>query len=390
MIGSLAWSLVNFRLDLMRRMVAQGHRVTAIAPDFDDDVRARLACHGIDCRQVRMNRTGLNPLTDLRSLAQLVRTLRALKPDCVLSYTMKPIVYGSLAAQIAGVPTRFAMFTGLGYAFSEPRPTGRRRLVRGIVVALHRVALRKITGAFCYNAQERRDIRDFKLIPSATRLTDVPGSGVDTARFTPKTAAPGSQIRFLFVGRLLRSKGLVVLADATRRLRNRGHAFTLSVLGPMDTNPDAITAAELDAWQRGDVLQYLGETRDVAPYLAATDVFVLPTMLREGVPRTILEAMASGLPVITTDAPGCGETIEDGVSGLVVPAGDADALAAGMERFLTTPELVTQMGEAARERVCARNDVELINARLLVAMGLERPEGRDPKTHNDPRLESAA
>ena len=389
-IGSLAWSLVNFRLHLMRRMIKQGHTVTAIAPDFEPAVRNTLRAEGIECFEVPMQRTGLNPIADLRTLFTLTRVLRALNPDYVLAYTMKPIIYGCFAAQLAGIKHRFALFTGLGYAFSESRPTGRRRVVRAISVALHRVGLRKITAAFCYNTHERRDIRGFRLIPAATPLIDIPGSGVDTRRFAPVEANLEAETRFLFVGRLLHTKGLGVLAEAARKLRAEKLDFTLSILGPMDTNPDAITPTQLDAWQKDGLLSYLGETRDVQPYFAGASVFVLPTTLREGVPRTILEAMASGLPVITTDAPGCGETIETEVSGLVVPQGDADSLAAAMKRFITEPGLAMTMGQAARERVCAYNDVNLINARLLVTMGLEAGGDADPSSKSDAMLESAA
>ncbi|WP_299281897.1 glycosyltransferase family 4 protein [uncultured Tateyamaria sp.] len=371
-IASLAWSLVNFRLELMRRMLAQGHHVTALAPDFDPDTRAQLQREGITCHSVPMQRTGLNPLADLRTLRAISQLLSALRPDVVVGYTMKPILYGCWAGHIAGVPRRYALFTGLGYAFSKARPRGRRRLVRAIVVALHRMALRHVTAAFCYNRQERRDIRSLRLIPDNVPLVDVPGSGVDTRRFAPPTEAP-AQFRFLFVGRLLKSKGLEVLAEAARLLRARGHKFELGVLGPLDTNPDAIPLAQVEQWQAEGLLTYLGETRDVRPHLASAGVFVLPTMLREGVPRTILEAMASGLPVITTDAPGCGETIEDGVSGRVVPCDDASALATAMAQFIADPALAQTMGQAAHERVIERYDVHKVNALLLTNMGLEAP-----------------
>ncbi|WP_126975669.1 glycosyltransferase family 4 protein [Frigidibacter oleivorans] len=378
-IGSLAWSLVNFRLDLMRRMVAQGHRVLAVAPDIDPATRDRLAAEGIACAAVPMDRTGMNPLRDLATLDALTRLMRAERPDLVLSYTMKPILYGSLAARRAGVPGVHALFTGLGYAFTDEAPEEapaplaarlKRRAVRTVVVGLHRVALTGVTSAFCYNDQERRDIRRHRLIPARVPLHDVPGSGVDTARFAASPPPEGA-VRFLFVGRLLRSKGLEVLARATAELRARGHAVTVDLLGPEDTNPDAIDPATLARWQAEGLFRHLGQTRDVAPYFRACSVFVLPSLLREGVPRTILEAMASGRAVITSDAPGCGETIRDGVQGHVVPRGDARALAAAMERYLTDPDLARRMGAAARALACARHDVHAVNRLLLTHMGLE-------------------
>lgn len=369
-IGSLAWSLVNFRLDLMQRMVASGHSVLAVAPDIDAATRDRLASQGIACRSVPMDRTGLDPRRDLATFRALLRLLREERPDLVLAYTMKPIVYGCLAARLAQVPAIHALFTGLGYAFSEERPTGRRRAVRSVVVWMHRVALTGVTSAFCYNTQERRDIRRFRLIPPQTPLHDVPGSGVDTARFVP-TAPPEGAVRFLFVGRLLRSKGLAVLAEAASLLRAQGRPVTIDVLGPEDSNPDAVSPSVLAQWQASGLLNLLGATRDVVPYFRDCSVFVLPSLLREGVPRTILEAMASGRAVITSDAPGCGETIREGASGFVVARGDAAALAQAMARFVDDPGLARRMGAAARDQACARHDVHHINRLLLTHMGLE-------------------
>lgn len=369
-IGSLAWSLVNFRLDLMRRMVASGHSVLAVAPDIDLGTSSQLAAHGVACRTVPMDRTGLNPLRDLATFRAMLRLLQDERPDVVLAYTMKPIVYGCLAARLAGVPAIHALFTGLGYAFTEDRPRGRRRAVRAVSVQMHRLALTGLTSAFCYNTQERRDIRRFRLIPPQTPLHDVPGSGVDTARFVP-TPPPEGPARFLFVGRLLRSKGLAVLAEAAILLRAEGRPVTIDVLGPQDTNPDAIDAATLAGWQQRGLIRLLGSTRDVVPYFRDCSVFVLPSLLREGVPRTILEAMASGRAVITSDAPGCGETIREGESGFAVPRGDPAALAQAMARFLDDPGLAARMGAAARAQACARHDVHQVNRLLLTHLGLE-------------------
>jgi glycosyltransferase involved in cell wall biosynthesis len=373
-IGSLAWSLVNFRLDLMKRMVARGHSVVAVAPDMDPQTERSLRENGIGSRTVGMDRAGLNPIRDLRTLSGLVRLLREEAPDVVLCYTMKPIIYGGLAARLTGRKQCFALFTGLGYAFSEDRPRGRRKLLRLAVVLLHRIALQNIAGAFCYNAQEREDIRRYRLIPPSVSLVEVPGTGVDTDRFYP-TAPPIAPVRFLFVGRLLRSKGIGVLAKAAARLKAEGRKFEVDVLGPFDSNPDSIDPDTLSAWEKQGLFTYLGRTEDVAPFFRNSSVFVLPTRLREGIPRTILEAMASGRAVITTDAPGCGETIVDGVSGRIVPRDDAAALADAMAEFIDNPELVIEMGRAARARVCARNDVHIVNRTLLETMSLETAAG---------------
>lgn len=369
-IGSLGWSLVNFRLDLMRRMRANGHHVTAVTPDLDGEIRQRLESLGIRTATVPMQRTGINPLADMATMEALRRLMRRERPDVVIPYTMKPIVYGAMAARLAGVPACYPLFTGLGYAFSDPRPRGKRRIVRDISVALHRLATGRVDLAFCYNDADRDDIRRHRMIPPDARLVGVPGSGVDTARFAPAPLPPGPPV-FLFVGRMLRSKGVEDALAAARLLRAQGLPVRLELLGPTDSNPDAIAPELLARWQASGEAVVLGETRDVVPHLHRAHVVVLPTRLREGVPRTILEAMACGRPVITTDAPGCRETVADGRSGLVVPAGDVPALARAMGAFVEDPSLVRRMGAEARRQVCAHHDVDLVNRIILTATGLE-------------------
>lgn len=386
-IGSLGWSLVNFRLDLMQRMLAHGHRVTAVAPDLDDETRARLNGLGIATATVPMQRTGINPLADLATMNALRRLMRRERPDVVIPYTMKPIVYGSLAARLAGVPACHPLFTGLGYAFSDPRPRGKRRMVRDISIALHRIATARVGTAFCYNRADHADIRRFRMIPARAGLIDIPGSGVDTARFAPAPLPEGAP-RFLFVGRMLRSKGVEDAVAAARLLRAEGLPVRLELLGPSDSNPDAVRPEVLAEWEAAGDIACLGETRDVVPHLHRASVIVLPTRLREGVPRTILEAMACGRPVITTDAPGCSDTVEHGITGLIVPPGDIRGLAGAMRAFMEDPALARRMGEAARRRVCARHDVNLINHMLLAAIGLE-PEGAAPLAAAPPQ-EAAA
>lgn len=370
-IASLGWSLINFRLELLRRIQANGHDLLVLSPDIDEATAMALRAERIRYRQIPMSRTGVNPVSDMVTLSAILRILLREKPDLVLPYTMKPIVYGALAGRLAGVRTT-PLFTGLGYAFNSPAPEGRRRVIRNIVVRLHRLALRKVTIAFCYNDAEERDIRAFGLVPPHARLVRVPGSGVDT-RYFAASEPPTDPVRFLFVGRLLKSKGAELLVEAARLLRAEGARFQLCLLGPTDSNPDAVPAETLAAWQAEGIVDMPGATHDVRPWLAGASVFVLPTMLREGVPRSILEAMSTGRPVITTDAPGCGSTISDGVSGFVVPVNDAPALAAAMRRFIQAPALIAHMGQAARAEVAARNDVHDINRLILTSIGLEEP-----------------
>lgn len=375
LIAGLAWSLVNFRLDLMRRMLANGHMVLAAAPDFDQEIEAVLRAEGIEPITVPMNRTGLNPLQDLATLNALRRVIKQTRPDIILPYTMKPIVYGSLAARLSGNTPCYPLFTGLGYAFSDPDPKGKRRLIHRIAIELHRRALQRVKLGFCYNTADLQDLRRFGMIPDETKMVMVPGSGIGTARFSPQPFPDGPPV-FLFVARMLKSKGLEDLLEAAAILRAEGHEFRLELLGPTDSNPDAVDAETLKLWHDVGEITYHGSTRDVRPYLAACHVFVLPTRLREGIPRTILEAMSSGRAVITTDAPGCGETVGDGDGGIVVPVQEPEKLAEAMRRFIVEPELASTLGQKARKRVCERNDVHIVNQLLLTEMGLEPKSGQ--------------
>ncbi|MEQ3748550.1 MAG: glycosyltransferase family 4 protein [Celeribacter sp.] len=369
-IASLAWSLLNFRMDLMRRMRANGHHVIAAAPDMDTATETALKAHGITPVTVPMQRTGLNPVDDLRTLRALRRIIRHHRPDVILPYTMKPIVYGCLAARLEGGVPCYPLFTGLGYAFSEPHPKGKRRLVRHAAIRLHRLATRDVSLGFHYNAADLHDLRRFDMVPDTARMISLPSSGIDTTRFAASPLPPGQPV-FLFVGRMLRSKGVDDLLRAAQVLRAEGRHFRLELLGPTDSNPDAIDPAGLRRLRAAGEVIYHPMSRDVRPYLSACHVFVLPTKLREGVPRTILEAMATARPVITTDAPGCGETIRDGESGFVVPMGNVEALAGAMRRFLDDPALAARLGARARREVCRSHAVDRVNYLLLTHLGLE-------------------
>ena len=199
----------------------------------------------------------------------------------------------------------------------------------------------------------------------------VPGSGIDTRRFTAAPVPAGPPV-FLLVARLLGNKGLNEFVAAARAVRARHPGVRCQLLGPVDINPAAITPAQLAAWQAEGAIEYLGETRDVAPYFAASSVFVLPTWYREGLPRTILEAMATGRAVITSDAPGCRDAVTDGWNGLLVPPRDSAALTAAMQRFVDDPGLAATMGGRSRERAEAVYDVRKVNRLLLTTMGLVR------------------
>ncbi len=372
-VASLAWSLVNFRGQLLSDLVAAGLDVMALAPEPDAEIENELAARGVRYRPIHMRRASLSIGSDLRLLASLVGLFRRERPDIVLAYTQKPIVYAGLAARIAGGINFFAMCSGLGHVYSSVpgQPVGMgQRVLRWLVARLYRQALHKAAGIVVFNSEDRAEMLHHGMIDARQTVTQVAGSGIDTSRFI-ETPIPAGPPIFLLVARMLRNKGLYEFVAAAKRLRADHPGVRCQLLGPCDQNPASVTPEELAAWQAEGCIEYLGETRDVAPYYAAASVFVLPTWYREGLPRTILEAMASGRAVITSDAPGCRDAVTDGENGFLVPVRDPAALASAMRRFVDQPDLAIRMGVRSRYLAETRFNVRRVNHDLLSLMGLQ-------------------
>jgi glycosyltransferase involved in cell wall biosynthesis len=366
--GSYAPSLINFRGRLIEDMVSAGHTVVGCAPGSHAGTARALAERGAGYQPVPLRRTGLNPLLDAWSVLRLAEVLRRLRPDLLFAYTPKPVIYGALAARMAGVPTVFALISGLGYAFVEGRGLA-RRLMRQGVSTMYRASLRYADGVFFQNPDDLADFRRMAIIGDRQKAIRVNGSGIDTSHY--RASAPILEPpTFLLIARLLKDKGIFEFVEAARRLRARYPQARFRLLGPLDTNPTAISTADLESWRAEGVVEYLGQVEDVRPHLADTTAYVLPSAYREGIPRTLLEAMSTGRAIITTDTPGCRETVVPGENGFLVPAGDALALAQAMERFVVQPDLAVDFGRRARALAEERFDVRKVNAVMLEAMGL--------------------
>ena len=364
-IASLAYSLINFRGALIRQMVAAGHQVVACAPDENSAVIEELSALGVHFQLIPMGRANLSPAEDLRTLFALVRLLWREKPDIVVAYTQKPIIYAGLAHRLLSRGRFFPMVTGLGYVFSE---AGRRPRLRRMVTALYRAAVARATAVIVFNRDDRDELRRCGVVSRHQDVVLVPGSGVDVDYFVEQPLPPGGPT-FLLIARLLHDKGLREYVAAAEIVRRQHPHARFQLLGPFDPNPTAISPDELAEWQQRGIVEYRGETRDVRPYLAACTVFVLPSY-REGMPRTVLEAMATGRPIITTHAPGCRETVCEGGNGFLVPVGDATALAAAMMRFCREPGLAARMGALSRLIARHRFAVDSINRLLMGTLGL--------------------
>lgn len=368
-VASKAQSLMNFRGRLIEDLLALGHEVHAVAPDVFEDktTHAWLGQRDVRCHVAALSRTGISPRADLRTLKEFVRIFRQVRPDLVFSYTTKPVIWGTLAAWIARVPERVALITGLGYAFVG-EAKGKRAVVRFIASRLYSTALKRATLVFFQNPDDLADFKRWRVLPAQKQVEIVNGSGVDTDAYEV-TPMPEGPVKFLMIARLLRDKGVREYADAAQSLHARYPEAEFHLVGPLDSNPDGLTGVEVNDLQAKGAVMWHGETPDVRPAIRNAHIYVLPSY-REGTPRTVLEAMSMGRAVITTDAPGCRETVEDGVNGFLVPVQNASALAVAMERFLHSPDLIAEMGAAARTFTVEKYDVRKVNSFMIGKMGL--------------------
>lgn len=367
-LSSLAYSLTNFRGNLLREMRANGHHVIAVAPDRDDAVANELSKSGIEFRVIPMQRARTDPLADLWLLVSYMWLMLRERPQLVLAYTQKPIIYGGLAARIVAIPRFYALMSGLGHVFSPDSKVS--PAVKHIAIRLYRMAVRRARAIFVFNADDRQDMIDLGIVDEQKRVVQVPGSGVDLSKFSVSPLPKGGA-SFLMIARLLRNKGIPEFLGAAKAVSEEHPECRFSILGHFDDqNPEGISKAECERFAKQYPVRFIPGTSDVRPYLEAASVFVLPSYYREGLPRTILEAMASGRPVITTDQPGCRDPIEDGENGIIVPARDTETLASAMLRFAGDKKLIESMGRQSRKLVEDIYSDTLVNRQLLDEMDL--------------------
>jgi glycosyltransferase involved in cell wall biosynthesis len=337
------WNLLNFRGALISGLQAAGYRIAAFAPA--DANAAELRSRGIEVRDMPMARSGMNPVADARLLFRYHRALRRLRPAAYCGFTIKPNVYGAVAAKMTGVPA-INNVTGLGTTFLS------HRLMWRITARLYRWAFRRSRRVFFHNDEDLQIFIDQKIVrPEQGRV--IPGSGVNLKEFTPDERADvDGPPRFLFIGRALRDKGIGEFIAAARQLRRRLPDARFQILGNVDPgNPTSVTPAEFRSWIDEALIEHLGEHSDVRPFIRSATAVVLPSY-REGMSRALLEGAAMGKPLVGSDVAGCRELVEEGVTGALCRPRDADSLAAAMERIARMPpEQLRQLGRAARQKV---------------------------------------
>lgn len=371
-IASFPDSLINFRGALIDSLLEKGLCVHVAAPNLDcfSPVRSALEKKGCIVHQIRIDRTGVNPIADIRSFFSLYALIKKVKPHYIMAYTIKPVVYGLLAAALARVPKKFALITGLGYSFSHPEVGQTNKihfLVQGVSRFLYKSALGCADNVIFQNPDDQCVFYKLRLLDETRPSVVVNGSGVDLNFFAlhPLPAEP----KFLLIARLLRDKGVREYVEAARNIRANNPLITFSLAGWIDESPNAIGQDELSEWQSSGTINYLGRLDDVRPAIIESSVYVLPSY-REGTPRTILEAMSMGRPIVTTDAPGCRETVVHGKNGLLVKARSVSELEKALTAFIENPSLIASMGEKSRAIAEQKYDVHSVNESMLSAMDI--------------------
>lgn len=361
-------SLFWFRMNMMQAFREAGYTVCAAGDLPAEDWSEKFAAQGITYRQIPVNRNGINPFADLKMLRAVETLLREERPDKIFAYQAKPIVYGAMAAKRCGIPAFYPLIAGLGSIF---RGEGMKaRVLRKVLSVQYKAACSYAPAVILQNPDDRDElVRLGVLKPEKARL--IHGSGVDVKHFsvTPMPETPG----MLFVGRLIKDKGVTEYLDACRIVKAACPKAHCMLVGPFDSNPSALQPEELKAYTADGTVEYFGEQADVRPFLEKASVYVLPSY-HEGTPKSVLEAMACGRAIVTTDAPGCRETVHDGINGYLVPVRDAEAVAEKALALLQDPARCAAFGKASREMAEAVFDVDKVNADIMQIMDIQ-PEG---------------
>jgi glycosyltransferase involved in cell wall biosynthesis len=342
-IYNTMWYIYNFRLNLLRELLRSGYSVAALAPF--DGYETRLQELGVECIDIKFQSRSTNPVSDLKILLEFHRGFKRIKPDCILSFTIKPNIYGSIAARLRKVPI-INNITGLGSAFISGN------LITRIIIFLYRFALKASKRVFFQNND---DLNQFIGLSIVTREQSrrIPGSGVDLEKYKPLQAEEQDGLfRFLLIGRMLKDKGVCEYVDAARSIRAKGVHAEFGLLGEIDVdNPTTIVKAEIDEWERAGLVRYYGTTNDVRPFIAKSHCIVLPSY-REGLSRTLLEAAAMGKPCIAADVPGCRDVVENGKTGFLCEVKNALDLSNQMERMIALSEIErSEMGKQGRKKI---------------------------------------
>ena len=364
LIASASSSLKNFRGDFIKALINESYEVYAAAPEMDEKTYDFLtSIHAIPL-EFQLQRSGLNPFKDLQAIKSLKQIIKKNNIDLVYPYTIKPVIYGSLAANSLNVPV-ISLITGLGYTFSGM--SFKAKLLQKISQLLYKKALKQNKLVVLQNKDDYELFIQKKILTKSQKYDIVSGSGVNLNKFKfREKESDGNKIEFVFVARLIKEKGINLYIEAAKILKLKYPQAIFHIVGdPPQDSPSAIDNTILEHENKKGTIVHHGWINNVPELLSNCHVFVLPTFYREGIPRSILEALSIGMPIITTDSPGCKETILKDKNGILIEPRNLDSLIEAMEYFIQNPIKIKEMGINSRKYAEERFDVNIINSHLI-------------------------
>lgn len=363
-LSSYTLSLIWFRMDMMKDFITHGNSVIALGPEPETIWKTKFEENGIQYQQFFVERNGINPISDLKTYRELRKFMREEKPDMVFAYQAKTVIYGSLAAKANGITEFYPLIAGLGSIF---RGEGLiNKLIKTIMKTEYRLACKASKMVFFQNNDDKNEFINNGLVQEEKAMI-INGSGVNLDRFKseplPETPA------FLFIGRLIKDKGVMEYLEACKRIKDEYPEVRCLLVGPYDSNPSALQPEDLLPFIDQGIIEYFGEQSDVRPYIKQCSTYVLPSY-HEGTPKTVLEAMAMGRSIITSDAPGCRETVTDGYNGYLVTVKDINGLVERMKTLIEEPSTSKLMAERSLKIAREKYDVHLVNESIMKTMQL--------------------
>ena len=371
MIGTTASSFYGCRADLIRTLLKKGYQVYAFTSEYTAEDLKKIEKLGATPITYTLNRGGLNPLADIVATYRLSKKIKTTNPDLVFSYFSKPVIFGTLAAKLAQVPRVIGMLEGLGYTFTE-QPEGlskKTQLIKKIQVFLYKIALPQLDQLIFLNPDDPKDLLE-KYVINVKNIEVLGGIGLNLDHYKYSENF-NSNISFIFIARLLAEKGIHDYIKAAKIVKEKYPSVKFTVLGAIDKEAlGSLKEEELESLVKTNIIEYPGHVSNVSEWIENSSVFVLPSYYREGVPRSTQEAMAIGRAIITTDVPGCRETVVDGVNGFLVPKWNPEALADKMIYFIENPDQIKVMGAESYKIAVEKFDADKVNQRLVNILGL--------------------
>ena len=355
-------NLLSFRGQLIKKLIDKNFQVLVIIPkkDFSTDFENKVLALGAKTSTIPLDRAGMNPFKDILTYLSLRSTFKNFKPDIVLSYTSKPIIYSGLAIGKNSKIKFFPTLTGLGYGFTEELEF-KRKFINYILKNLYKISLKHSSSVIFQNPDDELLFRNLNIIKDR-KTSIVNGSGVDLEFYSP-TSLPSKPI-FLMLSRLVADKGVIEYCEAAKEVRAKFPDVVFQLAGSFDPNPSGLKFNQIKPYIDQGNIQFLGYIEDVREALNKCKYYVLPSY-REGTPRSILEAMSIGRPIITTNTTGCKETVLEGVNGLLVPVKDKKSLAVAMQKMLELDEEnISQMANESIKLVTEKYDVRKVNLNI--------------------------